>query len=139
MYKLLLIWRYLLTRRIALLSIFGVMLGVAIMTIVNAVMLGFESVMVDTGFKGRWQVVSTHPLTICETAHNPAGVASMLHTLATMEYEQLHIIFGCVNDKDCDAVLSLLPKTAKFYFTGADFKSQKTRTYKQRNWCNKTF
>ncbi|MBQ9372290.1 MAG: ABC transporter permease [Thermoguttaceae bacterium] len=42
MYKLLLIWRYLLTRRIALLSIFGVMLGVAIMTIVNAVMLGFS-------------------------------------------------------------------------------------------------
>lgn len=86
----------------------------------NAVMLGFESVMVDTGFKGRWQVVSTHPLTICETAHNPAGVASMLHTLATMEYEQLHIIFGCVNDKDCDAVLSLLPKTAKFYFCKPD-------------------
>ncbi len=42
MYKLLLIWRYLLTRRIALLSILGVMLGVAIMTIVNAVMLGFS-------------------------------------------------------------------------------------------------
>jgi len=42
MYKLLLIWRYLLTRRIALLSVGGVAISVAIMMIVNAIMLGFS-------------------------------------------------------------------------------------------------
>ena len=42
MYKLLLIWRYLLTRRIALLSVRGVAISVAIMMIVNAIMLGFS-------------------------------------------------------------------------------------------------
>ena len=45
MYKLLLCWRYLLTRYIALASIVSVMLGVATMIIVNAVMLGFTNEM----------------------------------------------------------------------------------------------
>ncbi len=42
MYKLLLTWRYLLTRYIALVSVISVTLGVATMIIVNAVMLGFS-------------------------------------------------------------------------------------------------
>jgi len=42
MYKFLLIWRYLLTRRIALVSVVSVTLGVATMIVVNAVMLGFS-------------------------------------------------------------------------------------------------
>src|SRR4029077_8127807 len=42
MYKLLLCWRYLRTRYIALASIISVMLGVATMIVVNAVMAGFS-------------------------------------------------------------------------------------------------
>ncbi len=45
MYKLLLCWRYLRTRWIALASIISVMLGVATMIVVNAVMAGFSSEM----------------------------------------------------------------------------------------------
>ncbi|MDR0327439.1 MAG: hypothetical protein LBI05_03985, partial [Planctomycetaceae bacterium] len=47
MYKLLLCWRYLLSRFIALASVISVMLGVATMIVVNAVMLGFTSEMKD--------------------------------------------------------------------------------------------
>ena len=47
MYKLLLIWRYLLTRRIAYASVISVTLGVASMIVVNAVMLGFSREMQD--------------------------------------------------------------------------------------------
>lgn len=42
MYKLLLTWRYLLTRYIALICVISVTLGVATMIVVNAVMLGFS-------------------------------------------------------------------------------------------------
>jgi len=42
MYKLLLCWRYLRTRYIALASIISVMLGVATMIVVNSVMAGFR-------------------------------------------------------------------------------------------------
>ena len=45
MYKLLLCWRYLCTRYIALASIISVMLGVATMIVVNSVMAGFSSEM----------------------------------------------------------------------------------------------
>lgn len=47
MYKLLLCWRYLRTRFIALASVISVMLGVAIMILVNAVMSGFITEMQD--------------------------------------------------------------------------------------------
>jgi lipoprotein-releasing system permease protein len=47
MYKLLLSWRYLFTRYIALASIVSVMLGVATMIVVNSVMEGFTSEMRD--------------------------------------------------------------------------------------------
>ncbi len=47
MYKLLLCWRYLRTRYIALASIISVMLGVATMIVVNAVMEGFAHEMQD--------------------------------------------------------------------------------------------
>ena len=47
MYKLLLCWRYLRTRYIALVSIVSVMLGVATMIVVNAVMEGFTHEMQD--------------------------------------------------------------------------------------------
>ena len=45
MYKLLLCWRYLRTRYIALASIISVMLGVATMIVVNSVMSGFTTEM----------------------------------------------------------------------------------------------
>lgn len=86
----------------------------------NAVMIGIESVVVDMGFRGRWQVISNHPLTVCETAHNKDGVENMLKTLSSMEYSHLHIVFGCVNDKDYSAVLSLLPRNATYYFCKPD-------------------
>ena len=47
MYKLLLCWRYLRTRYIALASIVSVMLGVATMIVVNSVMAGFSAEMQD--------------------------------------------------------------------------------------------
>src|SRR5437870_2375989 len=43
MYKLLLCWRYLLTRRLALVCIISVMLGVATLIVVNSVMSGFST------------------------------------------------------------------------------------------------
>ena len=47
MYKLLLCWRYLRTRWIALASIISVTLGVATMIVVNSVMAGFTHEMQD--------------------------------------------------------------------------------------------
>src|SRR5215471_12742330 len=47
MYKLLLCWRYLLTRYLALACIISIMLGVATLLVVNSVMSGFSTKLKD--------------------------------------------------------------------------------------------
>lgn len=73
-----------------------------------------------TGLAGRWQTLSTHPLTICDTGHNPDGIAEVLKNIAAVTYEHLHFVIGMVNDKDITKVLSMLPKDATYYFCKPD-------------------
>ena len=91
---------------------------------------GFAEVCTLTGLRGRWEILSQKPLTICDTGHNGHGlryVAEQLRTTlnnSTPFYTtlnnstpSLHIILGMVNDKDIDTVLTLLPTEAVYYFT----------------------
>ena len=71
---------------------------------------------------GRWQTISTDPLTICDTGHNVGGMQYITRQLAETPHERLHIIIGMVNDKDVNTVLSMLPKDALYYFTQASVK-----------------
>ena len=73
-----------------------------------------------TGLHGRWEVLSTNPLTICDTGHNPEGIQEVLKNIAAVQYEQLHFVIGMVNDKDSSKVLSMLPKDAIYYFCRPD-------------------
>ncbi|MBR5854810.1 MAG: bifunctional folylpolyglutamate synthase/dihydrofolate synthase [Paludibacteraceae bacterium] len=83
---------------------------------------GFAQVCTLTGLRGRWEVLSQSPLTICDTGHNGHGiryVAEQLSRLVTSAppTSRLHIVLGMVNDKDIDTVLGLLPEDAVYYFT----------------------
>ncbi|MBR2958855.1 MAG: bifunctional folylpolyglutamate synthase/dihydrofolate synthase [Bacteroidales bacterium] len=69
---------------------------------------GIAHVVDNTHLHGRWQVIDNNPLTICETAHNAPGIDAMLSKLATMQFGALHVIYGCVNDKDYRKILSHL-------------------------------
>jgi dihydrofolate synthase/folylpolyglutamate synthase len=73
-----------------------------------------------TGLHGRWETLSTNPLTICDTGHNPEGIQEVLKNISAVNYEQLHFVIGMVNDKDATKVLSMLPKTAIYYFCKPD-------------------
>lgn len=68
---------------------------------------------------GRWQILGNHPLIIADSAHNKAGLASVLNALKAISYEQLHIVIGFVNDKTLDGILEYFPKKAKYYFVNA--------------------
>ena len=85
----------------------------------EAVKRGFKEVCTMTGLMGRWQILDKKPLTICDTAHNKGGLEYIFRHLATLPHHQLHFVFGMVSDKDVDAVLSMMPKDAKYYFTQA--------------------
>jgi len=69
----------------------------------------------NTGFMGRWQIVSEKPLTICDVAHNPSGIELVMHQLQQLPHDHLYIIIGFVNDKDIDEIIPLLPKNATYY------------------------
>ncbi|MBR6899198.1 MAG: bifunctional folylpolyglutamate synthase/dihydrofolate synthase [Bacteroidales bacterium] len=69
---------------------------------------GIAHVVDNTHLHGRWQVIANSPLTICETAHNAPGIDAMLGKLATMHFARLHVIYGCVNDKDYRKILTHL-------------------------------
>lgn len=69
----------------------------------------------NTGFIGRWFEFSKDPLTICDTAHNQAGLEQVFAQLNSINRRK-HIILGFVNDKKIDDVMRILPEDAVFYF-----------------------
>lgn len=92
----------------------------------DAIAEGFAHVCDLTGLRGRWEIMGTSPLIICDTGHNSHGlryVAQQLRQEATNrqnergEHSMLHIVIGMVSDKDIDDVLGLLPEEAHYYFT----------------------
>jgi dihydrofolate synthase/folylpolyglutamate synthase len=72
-----------------------------------------------TGLHGRWDVIQHQPMIALDVAHNEDGIKQLLHQVSLCNYKNLHIVFGIVKDKDADKLLSLLPKTAAYYFTKA--------------------
>lgn len=73
-----------------------------------------------TGLHGRWEVLSTNPLTICDTGHNPEGIKEVLKNIAATPHQHLHFVIGMVNDKDISKVLRMLPVDATYYFCRPD-------------------
>ena len=86
----------------------------------ESIVAGFEKVIINTGLRGRWQIMSTTPIIICDTAHNKEGIEMVIKQLLDEEYTELHIVIGFVNDKNVKEIIKLFPKEAKYYFCRAD-------------------
>lgn len=72
-----------------------------------------------SGLMGRWQVLNSEPLTICDSAHNVDGLRYVVEQLKQLEYQHLHVVFGTVMDKDWTKLWGLLPQQASYYFCKA--------------------
>jgi len=86
----------------------------------NHIATALRQVKTLTGLHGRWEVLNTQPLTICDTGHNPDGIEEVLKNIAAVNYTRLHFVIGMVNDKDITKVLTMLPKNAVYYFCKPD-------------------
>ncbi|RRO25592.1 bifunctional folylpolyglutamate synthase/dihydrofolate synthase [Flavobacteriaceae bacterium 14752] len=86
---------------------------------------GLANVIKNTGFQGRWQILSQHPLCIADTAHNLEGITYVANQLQTLEYKTLHLVMGFVNDKDVKSLLNLFPYDAKYYFSAPNIPRAK--------------
>ncbi len=69
---------------------------------------GLARVVSNTHLRGRWEKIGERPLTICETAHNADGIEAMMQSLSRVDFRRLHVVYGCVNDKDYRKILALL-------------------------------
>lgn len=81
---------------------------------------GLQNVDGLTGLRGRWQKIAEHPVAVCDTGHNVAGLSSSLQTLESRyPGRRKHFVLGFVNDKDVEHIVCLFPKDATYYFTQA--------------------
>jgi len=74
----------------------------------------------NTHFFGRWQILSTKPITICDTGHNEDGIKFITEQIARQKFNKLHLVIGMVSDKDIDKILKFFPKEATYYFCKAN-------------------
>lgn len=81
---------------------------------------GLLNVVKNTGLLGRWQILNKNPKVICDTAHNKEGLSYTMKQLKNEVFQELHIVFGVVNDKSLDTIIELLPKEAHYYLAKPD-------------------
>jgi dihydropteroate synthase len=61
---------------------------------------------------GRFEPVRTAPLTVLDGAHNPAACATLSTTLAEYDYDDLHLVYAAMHDKDHVETAAALPPAA---------------------------
>lgn len=83
----------------------------------DSITKGFANVSELTGLMGRWQTISNNPKIICDTGHNVGGWQYLSKQIKSIHCKTLRIVFGMVDDKDIETVMSLLPIDAVYYWT----------------------
>ena len=78
--------------------------------------LGLKNVIENTGLLGRWQILGSHPMLVCDAAHNQEGLSLVLQQILAQKFDTLHMVLGFVKDKNLASVLPLFPKNAHYYF-----------------------
>ena len=77
---------------------------------------GLNWVSINTGLKGRWDIIQNNPMIICDTAHNIAALKEVISQLIRLEYSKLYFIVGFSDDKDLDKISKIFPENSEYYF-----------------------
>ena len=80
---------------------------------------GFQKVVENTGWRGRWERLNSNPRVVADMAHNEDGLKEVNRKLSKEDYFQLHIVFGSVYDKDVDNIIEILPNNATYHLCAA--------------------
>jgi dihydrofolate synthase/folylpolyglutamate synthase len=85
----------------------------------QSIVQGIKLARKNTKLRGRWDIISTEPWIVADTAHNESGINEVIKQVEEFNIKKLHVILGMVSDKNIDHVLTILPKNAYYYFTQA--------------------
>ncbi len=58
---------------------------------------------------GRFEVMDTAPLVVLDGAHNPGAAERLTEVLSTFAYDELHLVFAAMHDKDHRGIVEALP------------------------------
>lgn len=76
---------------------------------------GFANVVSNTGLRGRWETLRTHPKVICDVGHNREGIEHIADQLANTPHHDMHLVLGFVSDKEVIDLLKLFPENTSLY------------------------
>ncbi len=69
---------------------------------------------------GRFELVEREPTVVLDGSHNPGAMAAVGDLLARYDYDDLHVVFGAMRDKDHRGMVAELPPVATAFVTRAD-------------------
>ena len=105
---------------------------------------GITNLKVNTGLRGRYEVLQKEPLIIADAAHNVDGIKSLL-TQVRQEYpnKNIALLYGASNDKDLKQIFKLFPESADCFLTqfknARSFSKEELRINSEKFNFNKYF
>ena len=82
----------------------------------DAIAAGLRSVT----WPGRFEIMDTEPMTVLDGSHNPGAAATIAELVGRYDYDDLHLVFAAMSDKDYDRMVASLPPIATAYATRPD-------------------
>ncbi len=64
-------------------------------------------------FNGRFEIISTNPLTIVDGAHNIDGITSLVSTVKALFNEKVNFCFAAMKDKETEKMINQIESVAK--------------------------
>ncbi|WP_327053931.1 dihydropteroate synthase [Halomicrococcus gelatinilyticus] len=69
----------------------------------------------NVSWPGRFEVMDDDPLVVLDGAHNPDACSKLAALLLRYDYDDLHVVFGAMRDKDHAAMRDALPRVDRLY------------------------
>ena len=83
---------------------------------------------------GRFEAMSREPLVVLDGAHNPGACAALADVLAEVEYDDLHLVFGAMHDKDHVEMVAALPEADRVTVCQPDIDRAEERAVLAEVW-----
>lgn len=74
----------------------------------------------EVTWPGRFEIVATDPMVVLDGAHNPEAASALSDLLARYSYDDLHVVFAAMADKDYEQMIEQLPSLETAYITRPD-------------------
>ncbi|PSP60793.1 dihydropteroate synthase [Halobacteriales archaeon QH_8_67_36] len=66
---------------------------------------------------GRFEILDSDPTVVLDGSHNPGAMVTLASVLDRFEYDDLHVVFGAMSDKDHESMVDVLPPVGTAFVT----------------------